>query len=318
MHRVFWVAVLATCSAVAFQHAAHAHAIAGARVFPVTLTIDDPGVSDEASLPSFTATRQGASGSAGPGWEYDLGFEFDKTITKDFALGISDDYVIQALHGQKTQTGFLNINVSGKYQAWVNAEHETIVSLGVVREFGRTGTEHIGADQYGGTTPTGYFGKGMGDLPVPLLRPFAVTGEFAYTVADKKLKQIITPDTLATGIMEFNSGNENRWSGGLSLQYSLPYLRSQVKDYGLPEFVNRLVPLVELSWSSPASKPSALGTQVVFAPGAIYMADTYEVGLEALIPANRASGRNVGVAALFHVFFDDLFPTSLGKPLIND
>jgi hypothetical protein len=31
-----------------------AHAVAGARVFPVTLTIDDPGVADEASIPTFT------------------------------------------------------------------------------------------------------------------------------------------------------------------------------------------------------------------------------------------------------------------------
>ena len=38
-------------------NAAHAHAVAGARVFPVTLTIDDPGVADEASLPTFTALR---------------------------------------------------------------------------------------------------------------------------------------------------------------------------------------------------------------------------------------------------------------------
>ena len=41
---------------------AQAHVIAGARVFPVTLTFDDPGVSDEASLPSFTTTRSSADG----------------------------------------------------------------------------------------------------------------------------------------------------------------------------------------------------------------------------------------------------------------
>jgi hypothetical protein len=39
------------------------------------------------------------------------------------------------------------------------------------------------------------------------------------------------------------------------------------------------------------------------------------VGLEALIPANRAAGTNVGVAALVHFFFDDLYPNTLGKPL---
>ncbi len=33
---------------------ARAHAVAGARVFPVTLTFDDPGVADEASVPTFS------------------------------------------------------------------------------------------------------------------------------------------------------------------------------------------------------------------------------------------------------------------------
>ncbi len=87
---------------------------------------------------------------------------------------------------------------------------------------------------------------------------------------------------------------------------------------GWPEFVNRLTPLVEVAWSSPASKPTDLGTQLVFAPGVIYSADSYQLGIEALIPANRASGRNVGVITQLHLFFDDLFPTSLGKPLFGN
>jgi hypothetical protein len=158
---------------------------------------------------------------------------------------------------------------------------------------------------------------------VPALRPFAVTGTFGYTIADKKLKAVPPPDTgadagvTAIAARQFNTGNANRWVGGLSLQYSLPYLRAQVRDYGLPDFVNRLTPLVEVAWSSPASKPSNLGTQLVFAPGVIYSSGSYQIGIEALIPANRESGRNVGVITQFHLFFDDLFPNSLGKPLIS-
>ena len=320
---LYAAAVAACCTAAIAPRPGHAHAIAGARIFPVTLTIDDPGVSDEASLPTFSVQRQGASGDLGPGWQYNLGAEFDKRITDTFGIGVSDAYTIQSTQGDKTRTGFLNLNVVAKYQAWVNGPHEAVLSLGVIREFGRTGTSHVGADEFGSTTPTIYFGKGMGDLPVPALRPIAVTGTFGYTVADKKLKAVGAPDMgTETGIagppiQQFNNGSANRWVGGLSLQYSLPYLRSQVKDYGLPEFVNRLTPLVEVSWSSPASAPSDLGTQLVFAPGVIYSADSYQIGVEALVPANRASGRNVGVIAQFHLFFDDIFPNSLGKPLIS-
>ena len=50
-------------------------------------------------------------------------------------------------------------------------------------------------------------------------------------------------------------------------------------------------PLVEVAYSSPASSPSNLGTQVVVAPGVITQ---------------------------LHLFFDDLFPHSLGQPLFGD
>ena len=47
----------------------------------------------------------------------------------------------------------------------------------------------------------------------------------------------------------------------------------------------------------------------------IYLAQWGEVGVEALIPVNRAAGTNVGAVALIHLFLDDLLPTSLGKPI---
>ena len=115
----------------------------------------------------------------------------------------------------------------------------------------------------------------------------------------------------------FNNGTWNQWSGGLSLQYSIRYLQSQVKDFGLPEFVNRLTPLVEVAWSSPASRPNQGNTQYLIAPGINYTAETYAVAVEALIPGNKQTGSHVGVIAQFHLYFDDLFPTSLGKPIVD-
>lgn len=126
---------------------AHAHAIAGSRVFPVTVTIDDPGVADEASIPTFSYQRQPNDPDTGYGYQYNLSAEFNKRITENFGIGINDGYAIQTQQFGKTRTGFQNINVALKYQAWVNALHEAILSLGVIREFARTGTAHIGADR---------------------------------------------------------------------------------------------------------------------------------------------------------------------------
>ncbi len=314
------------CLLAALPATAHAHAIAGARVFPVTLTLDDPGVADEATVPQFQYQRSSADGGPGPVQALDLGFEYDKRITQDFGFVLNDGLDIAHTEGGKTHLGWQDLVVTAKYQAYVNAPHELIVSLGVIRELGHTGTTHTGADVYGSTAPTLYFGKGLGDLPETALRPFAVTGELGYTVADRELKALGAPPPLpalgvvgagAAAITQFNNGYANRWSGGLSVQYSLPYLNSQIRDTGMARFFKHLVPLVEVAWSSPASSPSNEPTQITVAPGVIWIGRAMQVGLEALIPGNRATGTNVGALLQIHLFLDDLLPNSLGKPIAD-
>ena len=318
MRIAFIAATAAACLPFAVPAPACAHVVAGARVFPVTLTFDDPGVSDEVSLPALGYARSGADGGAGPGHDFDLGFEYDKRITPETALIINGGYNIQQMNGSKTQTGFDNLVITGKWQAYTNAAHEFVASVGIQRELGGTGALHTGADKYGSTAPTVYFGKGLGDLPVDALRPFAVTGELSYSIADRKLKavQVADPDS---GLIstQFNAGSNNAWNGGLSLQYSIPYLQSEVRDYGLPDFIGHLIPVVEVTWSSPAGSPSAQGATWTVAPGLIYLGSWGEIGLEALIPANKAAGTNVGAAALFHIFLDDLFPATIGRPIFE-
>jgi len=158
-----------------------------------------------------------------------------------------------------------------------------------------------------------FFGKGFGDLPIGYLRPLAVTGTLGYAIADKKLKATgVDPDT---GEVLFNNGIPNMWNGGLSLQYSMRYLQGQVKDLGLPEWVNRLTPVAEMVWSSSASRPNQTTTQFLFGVGVNYTADSYAMSVEMLIPGNKQTGSGLGVIAQFHLYFDDLMPNSLGKPI---
>jgi hypothetical protein len=42
-----------------------------------------------------------------------------------------------------------------------------------------------------------------------------------------------------------------------------------------------------------------------------------ELGIEALIPANGQTGRAIGAVAQLHWYFDDLFPRTLGKPVLS-
>ena len=218
-------------------------------------------------------------------------FEFDKRITENFGFSLSDGYNWLRMPGAKTATGWENLEATLKYKPYVSAEHEFMVSIGVSREFARTGATGINGaaldnDDTSSTTPTIYWGKGFGDLPIGYLRPLALTGTLGYTIADKKLKVIGTdPDS---GDVLFNNGISNAWSGGLSLQYSMRYLQGQVKDLGLPEFVNRLTPVVEVAWSSPASRPSQGSTQYLFGVGVNYTADWYARGCRGADPGQQA------------------------------
>ena len=71
------------------------------------------------------------------------------------------------------------------------------------------------------------------------------------------------------------------------------------------------------TWSSPASKPNNSSTQFLVSAGVNYTERDYSVSAEMLIPGNRQSGSHLGLVAELHLYFDDMFPTSLGKPLVS-
>jgi hypothetical protein len=64
---------------------AAAHEIAGNRLFPATLGIDDPGVNDELSLPTVDSFKTGDGPSVR---QQDFSAEFSKRITEVFAISV--------------------------------------------------------------------------------------------------------------------------------------------------------------------------------------------------------------------------------------
>ncbi len=290
------LAVLATA-----QHA-YAHAVAGDRVFVNTLLIDDPGVGDEANLPLFSVTSPD-----GKSTDTDLNFEYDKTILSNLGFAVGDDWnylTVDPNDNGKSHGGWSDPYVQLKWRWIVLPEHEFMSSVAVTEDFGRAGSSAFEAG-YDTTTVSGYFGKGLGDIPASFIRPFAVTGELDYNM----------PNTgYASGY-----GGINTWSGGLTLQYSIPYLQSQVHYYGLPLVLANLTPLIELGWSSAASgsafRPTGNPTTFRLGTGAVWTGEYFSFSTELLWPLNGASGHGLGVIGQFHLYFDDLFPNSLGKPL---
>ena len=99
----------------------------------------------------------------------------------------------------------------------------------------------------------------------------------------------------------------------------MPYLKSSAQDLGLPVFVNHLVPVVELNLETQTSNfdGGELTTGTV-SPGVVYIGNKAQLGVEAIVPVNRASGDGVGVIAQLDIFLDDAFPHSpLFRPIFS-
>jgi hypothetical protein len=299
---------------------AAAHEIAGNRFFPATLAIDDPGVNDELAMPTVTVTK---GGDEPPVKELDISGEYAKRLTESLAISVAPTWTHLYTPGGPAgngASGFQNLETTLKYRFYRDAEHELVMSAGLSIDWGGSGASGVGADGFATYTPTLYFGKGFGDLPdeMWLARPIALTGTVGYSVPGtaQSIAATIDNNGNATTSVERHPQFVN-W--GLSLQYSMPYLKSAVYDAGLPDIVNHLIPIVEASFQTPAANFAGadLKTTGTINPGVIFVTNYYQIGLEAIVPINRDSGRNVGAMAQLHIYLDDLFPTTIGKPLFG-
>jgi hypothetical protein len=291
---------------------AHAHGVAGDRFFPATLATDDPAVADELSLPTVGRFKTADDPASR---ETDVSGEWSKRLTPNLGVSFGGTWSRLEAPGAPRVSGFQNLETTLKYQFLTSAEHEAILSAGVSAEWGGTGSEKVGAESYTVVTPTLYFGKGMGDLPGSLswLKPAAVTGVVGYAIPARGHELVEDPECPACAPTRYGTTRRLEW--GVAFEYSLRYLRSQVKDLGLPAVVNQLTPLVEVTGSTPVANGHGEGTTGSVNPGMIWSGRRLQLGLEAQIPMNRASGSSVGVLFQAHWFLDDLFPRSLGKPL---
>ena len=319
MSKNSWPLAMLAASLAVSATSASAHEIVGNRFFPATLAIDDPGVNDELALPTISISKTGDDPSFK---QLDISGEFSKRITEDFGVSFAPTWSRLYAPGGPTMNGahgFQNLETTFKYRLFKNAEHEFVMSAGLQIEWGGSGAQDVGAERFTVYTPTLYFGKGFGDLPASMnwARPFAITGQIGYAIpgVSQTTTATIDPDTGEQNIdTEFNPRVLN-W--GATLQYSMPYLKSVVVDLGLPDFINRLIPIVEASLQTPVSNTATSGavTTGTINPGIIYVGNTFQVAVEAMIPVNRQSGTSVGVIGQLHFFLDDIFPTSIGRPI---
>lgn len=307
---LFPVIILMACTTLLYQSDACAHGFAGKRFFPATLTTDDPFVADEASLPTVSTIRMPGEGESPETRETGISVDLAKRITPHFGLELGETYKILDPEGGSSETGFDNLETGLKYQFLSRAEHELIVSIGLGIDIGGTGSRRVEAERFNTFTPTLYFGKGFGDLPdgADLLKPLAVTGTIGIGIPSR------TSTTNENGEVERNPRTLDM---GIALEYSIPYLQSNIKDIGLSAPFNRMIPLVEVALQNPLDRGQAGETTGTVNPGIIWAGRSYQLGAEAIIPINSRTGHDVGGIVQLHLFLDDLFPRTIGKPIFG-
>ncbi len=278
---------------------AFAHGVAGQRFFPTTFAVDDPFMTDELSMLVHSVE---AGGAPGPRLRTtSLGVGYSKSILARFGLEVDGQYEwIHAL-GDGTAHGFGNLEATLKYQVVTSDAHEAVLSIGISDEIGGTGSARVGAEPFSTITPRLFFGRGLGDLPdsVGFLRPIAVTG-------------VVGPSFPTQGTTD-GTRNPTTITWGFTVQYSLMYLQSAVKDVGLGTPFDRMVAVVELPMRT--CLDAGCGTTGTVNPGIAWMGRYFELGAAAEIPVAAPPGTGVGVFVLVHLFIDDLFPRSVGRPI---
>lgn len=306
MKRVYWgLALGATLVPFAQRDDAHAHGFAGQRFFPATIQTDDPFTADEMSLPTLTLNPKAQDGSR----ESDVGFDLAKRITRDTDFTIGDQWKYFHVPGAAARYGWDALTTGQQYQLFINPDHEAMALIGLGETWAHTGRVNgAGAADFTTLSPTLDFGKGFGDLPDWLndVRPLAITSNISVGFPLK---------TESAG-----NPNPNNFNAGVALEYSLEYLEHHVKDFGLGAPFDRMIPLVE--WTSTTNlnrMPNGSVTTGLIAPGLIWAGQYYQLGGEILVPyGNSAQGHGIGAVLQFHLYLDDIFPDSIGRPILGD
>jgi len=305
--------VLCVVSALALRMAApaQAHGLIGKCFLPATLAIDDPFVADELSFPTVSHIKTPASSDTPATKETDISAEFSKRLSPNLGVSLGGTYKILDQEHDVTLKGFDNMDVTLKYVFFKNAEHQALVAAGLGWNVGGTGSPDVSANSFDTVTPQIFWGKCLGDLPdeVAFLQPLVFTGVFGVAMPTRHGNKSVSvdPDTGAADIHTTANPSIAQW--GFSVQYDLYYLQSFVRDVGLPAPFKRMVPLVEFVMQTPLDDPKTAGqTTGTVNPGIIWFGRYVQIGIEAQIPVNERTGKNVGILGQLHFYLDDIAP----------
>lgn len=202
---------------------------AGNRIFIEPLIVKDGDIDNQLTLmPSYGGLHGGSSAFATP-------IMVEKRLTHHFSVRVDTRY-INVWTPKEGYAGFQYMGLQGKYLLYENDPHEIFTTF-ILR-----GTTPVGGTPVAQGNPfTLYsymvFNKGLGDVPVSWIRPFAFQTDVAGIVPFGNGPMPLT-DYFGTT----NFGNAIRFDG--ALEYSFLYLHDVI-GVTMPRFFAHLTPAVE-------------------------------------------------------------------------
>jgi hypothetical protein len=290
--RIWWSAVGMTLCGLAAGRA-HAHGVVGQRSFIEPFVAEDVNPKNELVIarPEWDEGREGKT--------FTLGFGLEKKLTDDFSLTLDSAWLRVAPEDGAHESGFDDLGVTLKYAFWKSPAHEAITSI-ALESTAPTGTADVGAERDWSFKPFFLYGKGFGDLPRPLdyLRPLAVQGDAGVEVSTDR-------DRTTT------------FAHDVAVQYSIPYLQSFVRDFGLPWPFRNLIADGEFDFEHGVNGEEQGRTAAFATPGIVYMDRWVEVGVAGRFPLNHHAREELdwGIIGIVDLFIDDIFPWTRWQPV---
>src|ERR1700720_3920275 len=316
--------LLATCSEASAAYV-------GDRFFPSTLATTVPTPADFYNPPYFVKLPDTATTH-----EIDIPSTYSRLVTKDWGVFFTETFRILDVANRGRLSGFDNLVIGTQYQLYTNPEHQFVVPVGGTAAIGGTGAPGI-ASTFSTLTPTVYIGKGFGDLPdsAAWLQPLTISATAAVavptdasTLISTSLGSVNLPletgafnslTTLPTGPTTLAATvNPKILQLGFALEYSLVTNEYTGPNRTGTRYPQGWVPLVEFTTSTPLNGPLAGRTTGTVNPGFIWVDRYLQVGVEAIIPMDAHSGRDLGVRAQAHLYLPAIFPDFYAKPLFGN
>jgi len=298
----------------------------GDRFFPSTLATTVPTPADFYNPPYFVKLPDTAATH-----ETDIPTTYSRLVTKDWAVFFTETFRILDVANKGRLSGFDNLVIGTQYQLYTSPEHQFVFTVGGTAAIGGTGSPGIAAS-FSTLTPTVYIGKGFGDLPDSLawLRPLTVSGTVAVAVPTASTSFVAIDSRHAdagafTNLMTMPSGattlsetiNPNILQVGFALEYSLVTNHYTGPNRTGTRYAEGWVPLVEFTTATPLNGPLAGRTTGTVNPGVIWVGRYLQFAVEAIVPINGRSGRDIGGRAQAHLYLSEIFPDTIGKPIFG-